>query len=131
MSKEINMEKDWHQTKGLSLSIIILLIINIVSTVWWAATLTSDVAQIKFDNKNLPSLRLRVAKMEGKVEGYDKVLTIDLPLLRLRVAKMEGKLEAYDKVLNRLIIVLDRLDTTVDRIDREQSKRGPLVYKKG
>jgi len=95
------LNADWHQTKGLSLSIIGLLLVNIVSTVWWAATLTNDVTQIK-----------------------------EAPDLLERVIKMEGKLEAYDTVLTRLLSVIDKLDNTVDRIDREQAKRGPIVYKK-
>lgn len=99
--EEIERRIDWHQTKGLSLSIIGLLLVNIVSTVWWAATLTNDVTRIKEE----PDLVERVIKLEAVTKEYKDVLT-------------------------RFITVIDKLDNTVDRIDREQAKRGPLVYEK-
>lgn len=83
---------DWHQTKGLSLSIIMLLIVNIVSTVWWAATLTNDVTQIKAR-----------------------------PDLTERVIKLEAITEERKSILNKLATTLDRMDSTINRIDKDQA----------
>lgn len=102
-------EIDWHQTKGLSLSIIILLVINIVSTVWWAATLTNDVNQAK-DN--------------------DSKVSLLVPKLTERIIRLEAVTSEYQRILTRVVATLDKMDNTVDRIDREQAKRGPIVYKK-
>ena len=98
---------DWHQTKGLSLSIIALLLVNIVSTVWWAATLTNDVEQLK-NNANI-----RV-----------------IPKLTERVIRLEAIKDETNRILGKLVTSIDKLDSTVDRIDREQAKREPLVYKR-
>ncbi len=98
MQKDTNV--DWHQTKGLSLTIITLLLANIISTVWWAATLTKDVDTIK-----------------GKT-----------PLLE-RVIRLETITEIQYKYLNRLNATLDKVNTNMDRIDREQSRRSTTVKK--
>ena len=94
---------DWHQTKGLSISIIILLIVNIVSTVWWAATLTSDVGQ----NSDV-------------VELIPKVLE--------RVIILEAITGEYKDILTRFLGTLDKMDATVTRIDREQAKRTNSIH---
>ena len=107
--EEIERRIDWHQTKGLSLSIIMLLIVNIVSTVWWAATLTNDVNQGK-DNDNRVSLIV--------------------PKLTERIIRLEAVTSEYQRILTRVVATLDKMDNTVNRIDREQAKRGPIVYKR-
>jgi len=96
----------WHQTKSLSLSIIGLLLVNIVSTVWWAATLTSDVAQFK-----------------------------QRPDLLERVIKLETLTAEYNGGLGRLIDLIDKLERKIDkqsgkvyRIDREQSRRKDSIH---
>lgn len=87
--------QEWHQTKGLSISIIALLVGNIVTTVWWAATLTGDVKKIN-----------------------------ERPDLTERVIKLEAKQEANQQYLNRLASILDKVSDTVTRIDKEQARRG-------
>ena len=84
---------DWHQTKGLSLSIIILLVVNIVSTVWWAATLTNDVTQIKAR-----------------------------PDLTERVIKLEAVSDEYKTILGRINYTLNNMNSTISRIDRSQAE---------
>lgn len=63
MKESDNSEKgiDWHQTKSVSITIIILLLTNIVTTVWWAATLTRDVDTLK----GRPNLEERVILLEA------------------------------------------------------------------
>jgi uncharacterized iron-regulated membrane protein len=91
---------DWHQTKGLSLSIIILLIVNIVSTVWWAATLTNDVTQIK-----------------------------ERPDLTERVIKLEAVTEEYQKVLGRVVTIIDNVERRLNRVDKEQARRLSIIQR--
>ena len=98
-------EESWHNTKGLSVTIILLLLGNIVSTVWWAATLTGDVRNVQ----SIPK---------------------ELVLIKERVIKLEAVTAEYKTVLSRLITVMDKMDSTINRIDREQAKRGPIVYKR-
>ena len=100
MSSEENVS--WHNTKGLSISIILLLLINVVSTVWWAATLTSDVQEVS---------------EEARLISFN----------RERIIRIEAKQELYDSVLSRLNNTIDKVITTVDRIDREQATRGPRL----
>ena len=96
--RERRRDIEWHQTKGISITIILLLLTNIVSTVWWAASLTNDVDSIKAR-----------------------------PKLTERVIRLEAVTEANSKYLNRLSRVLDKLETTVSRIDREQVKRAVML----
>lgn len=94
--------ESWHNTKGLSVSIILLLLVNIVSTVWWAATLTSDV---------------------HTVAAASTIISKN----RESIIRVEAKLELYDSTLNKLNQSINRLDSTVSRIDREQAKTEPRL----
>lgn len=100
MSKENFLERriDWHQTKGLSVTIIVLLLTNIISTVWWAATLTNDVDRIK-----------------------------DRPDLNERVIRLEAIQEANGQYLVRMATALSNMTETIKRIDREQARRASIV----
>ncbi len=91
---------DWHQTKGLSITIIVLLLTNIVSTVWWAATLTKDVDIIKSS-----------------------------PPLVERVIRLETIADIQYRYLNRLNATLDKVNANMERIDREQARRSTTVKK--
>lgn len=88
----------WHQTRGVTVTIITLLLANIISSVWWAATITSDVDKLK----NKPNL----------VE---------------RVIRLEAVQDQNTRYLSRLSIVLDRLESTVRKIDKEQVRRSELL----
>ncbi len=91
---------DWHQTKGLSITIIVLLVTNIISTVWWAATLTNDVDTIK-----------------------------QMPPLVERVIRLEAVTEVHNRYLNSLNSTLDRVNANMSRIDREQARRTSIIKK--
>lgn len=100
MSEETELSKEvWHKTKGISISIIALLLINIISTVWWAATLTSDVSQLK-----------------------------ERPNLTERVIRLETLTEVYQSGFNRTIALIDKLEQKVSRIDRELAKRTDSIH---
>lgn len=92
LSKEV-----WHKTKGISITVIILLIVNIVSTVWWAATLTNDVSQLK-----------------STEEAYN----IIVPELTERVIRLEAVTEEYNSVLSRLVNIIDRLEKKLNNVDK-------------
>ena len=96
--EEVERRQDWHQTKGLSVTIIVLLITNIISTVWWAATLTNDVESIK-----------------GK------------PNLVERVIRLEAVTEAHTEYLDRLSEVLNKVDSNMTRIDRDQARTAVIL----
>ena len=89
---------EWHQDKRISIATIFLLLVNLGSTIWWAADLTHDVDSIM----NRPDLTERVIRIEATVE-------------------------AHNRYLGRLSTVLDKMETTVARIDREQAMRGSIV----
>ena len=96
--RERRMDVEWHQTKGISVSIILLLLVNITSTVWWAASLTNDVETIK-------------AK----------------PELIERVIRLEATVDVHNRYLSRLPNILDKVEATVNRIDKEQIKRAVML----
>jgi len=96
--EERRVRTDWHQTKNVSITIIVLLLTNIVSTVWWAATLTGDVD--------------RIMKKPELVE---------------RVIRLEAITEAHNLYLSRLSHTLDKVDANMDRIDKEQARRASIV----
>ena len=94
--------QEWHQTRGLAISIILLLITNIISSIWWAASLTKDVEQLR-----------------------------SLPDLSERVIRLEAVSEAQTLYLTRLGSTLDKINTNMDRIDREQARRTSIVKRAG
>jgi len=95
-------DKDWHQTKGIALTIIILLITNIGASIWWAASLTSDVGVIKDQVKEQPEIVERIIKLETITE------------------LMQG-------TFGRYIEALHDIEQTVARIDREQARRKSII----
>ena len=108
MSEETALSKEvWHKTKGISITVIILLVINIVSTVWWAATLTSDVTQLK---------------------DIAKEYSITIPKITERVIRLEAVTAEYQNVLTRLVSILDKLERNVDQIGLEQAKRTNSIH---
>lgn len=92
---------DWHLNKSVSLSVIILLLSNISISVWFASGLNNDVETLKLK----PDLLTRVIILEEKTSEHGRI-----------IAKMDA--------------TLDKFNTTLDRIDREQAKRTNLVYGK-
>ena len=89
---------EWHNTKGLAITIIVLLITNIISSVWWAATLTNDVNSLK-----------------------------EAPKLTERVIRLEAVTEANTKYMNRLNRTLDIVNSNMIRMDKEQTKRAVML----
>lgn len=108
MSEETELSKEvWHKTKGISITVILLLVINIVSTVWWAATLTSDVQGLK-----------------NRGEQY----SIVIPELTERIIVLEAVTSEYQNVLTRLVAILDKVEDNINKIDREQAKRTNSIH---
>lgn len=89
---------EWHLEKKVTLGIIFLLVANITSSVWWAATLTNDVQAIK-----------------------------QRPNLEERVIRLEAVTDEHSRVLQRVSIVMDRLDGTLNKIASEQARRGAVL----
>lgn len=89
---------EWHLDKKVSISVIGLLIVNICSSIWWAATLTSEVDELK-----------------------------RRPELSERVIRLEATVDEHSRVLNKLTAVLDKLDVTIDKIATEQAKRSSRI----
>lgn len=98
MTDTTQHNSDWHLDKNVSLSVIVLLIINLATTAWWAATLTGDV----------DSLKAR-------------------PDLTERVIRLEAVNEEQRRVMNHVADVLGRLDTTIDRISESQLRLNEAI----
>ena len=92
--------ESWHLNKHISLSVIILLIINIGTGAWFMSGLSSDVNLLK-----------------------------SKPDLTERVIKLEALTSEHGRILSRMESTLDKLDATLDAVATEQAKRTPLVYK--
>ena len=90
---------DWHLNKNVSISIIVLLCINIGSTIWWASALNTDVQTLK-----------------------------NRPDLTERVIRLEARSDEHGRLLQKIDMTLDKLNTTINVIAKEQAKRTPLVY---
>lgn len=84
---------EWHLEKKVTLGIIFLLVANITSSVWWAATLTNDVQELK-----------------------------ERPNLTERVIRLEAVSEEHGRILQRVSVVIDKLDATLDKVAAEQSR---------
>ena len=97
-NKIIMSDLSWHQTKSITITIITLLITNIVSSVWWAASITTDVDALK-----------------------------TRPDLLERVIRVETIAEQNTRYYNRLSLILDKVNANMDRIDREQVLRASTI----
>jgi len=91
---------DWHLNKKVSVSIIILLLGQIFMFGWFMSGLSNDVETLK----RRPDLTERVIKLEA----------------------LSGE---QGRIIQRMDETLNKFDTTLTRIDKEQAKRGPIVYK--
>ena len=80
---------DWHLSKSVSMSVILLLLGNISTSLWWASGLNSDVNNLK----SRPDLTERVIKLEAKVGEYGRVLN-----------KFEKTLDKFDNTLDTIIL---------------------------
>jgi len=96
---EERREPEWHVNKNVSLSIILLLITNIAMGAWFMSGLSSDVESLK-----------------------------SRPDLTARVIKLEALTSEQGRIISRIDATLDKFNNTLTRIDREQAKRGPIVY---
>jgi len=109
MSEETELSKEvWHKTKGISITVIVLLTVNIISTVWWAATLTGDVNTLK---------------------DTAKEYSIIVPELTERLIRLETVTSVYHNGLDRIVGIIDKLEQRVYKIDREQSKRTNSIHR--
>lgn len=88
----------WHLDKKVTLGIISLLVVNVTTSIWWAATLTNEVQEIK-----------------GR------------PDLSERVIRLEAVTGEHTRYLARLDETLDRLSHLIERIHSEQNRRSPAI----
>lgn len=96
-----NLEKlgdEWHLSKSLTLTVIVVLLTNTIGSVWWAASLSKQVE-----------------------------INAQRPQLLERVIRLEAVTDEYRNVLTRFIGILDKMDNTVNRIDREQARRLSII----
>lgn len=101
---------NWGMSKRVSISVIILLIFNIASIVWFSSQLSSDVAALKAR----PVLTQRVVKLEVLLGEHTKAFNNRVDL---------DKIDRHE-----LKVVLYKLDDTINRVATEQAKRTSLVY---
>ena len=95
--------KEWHQAKITTVAILLGLTIQFGAFIWQGATMVAELKAVKVAVQQVPALTERVIRLEI-------------------MASEQGK-------INRdLRKVIEKLDNTVDRIDKEQAKRTPLVY---
>ena len=96
--EERRQHMDWHLNKNFALSIILLLITQTVSGIWWAASITSEVDRLK-----------------------------SKPDLIERVIKLEAKADEQGRVLSRIDETLNRLDETINKVAAEQQRRSTTI----
>ncbi len=99
---------EWHLNKSVSLSVIVLLVVNIATSAWWASGLTSDIEVLQ-----------------------------DKPDLTERVIRLEAKAEEHSRILMKMNNTLDNIDRTIMNVSNELARRKPFadavergVYKK-
>lgn len=89
---------DWHQTKPTAYTIIVLLSANILSSIWWAATITSDVENLK--------------KRPDVLE---------------RVIRNEARLDEQSQIIIKITATLDHVADTMNKIALEQARRTEVI----
>ncbi len=89
---------DWHLNKGVSLSIIILLVVNIATSAWYLSAMVSDIEVLK-----------------------------SKPDLSERVVRLEARADEQGRILSRLDSTLDKLDNTLNTVAKEQARRTSII----
>ena len=98
MPEERSEKLDWHQTRAVSITTILLLLVNIVSTVWWAATLTSQ-----------------VTTLSGKPDLTERVIVLE-------AVQRENK-----EWIRRVSAQVNESASLLAQVSREQSKRAIII----
>ncbi|VAW62341.1 hypothetical protein MNBD_GAMMA08-1809 [hydrothermal vent metagenome] len=103
MSNKYNGEErrqnmDWHLTKSISISVIILLLLNLSTSIWWLSGLNSDVGMLK-------------AK----------------PDLLERVINLEARANEHGRIITRFDVTLDKINNTIIQVSNELSRRKPFA----
>lgn len=80
--------KEWHLEKKVTLGLIVALLVNIFSSVWWAASINSQVAT---QQKALDYQGLQINSIVSAQAGVGE-----------RLAKMEGAITYQTKSLDRI-----------------------------
>jgi len=93
---------DWHLNRGVSLTIILLLLGNIATSIWWASSINSDITSLR-------------------------PLPAEISVMKERLVKLETTVDTHNRYFNKLNTTLDNFNTTIDRIDREQARRRSLI----
>lgn len=93
---------DWHLNRSVSMTIIILLLGNIATSIWWASSINSDITALR----DTPAI---------------------ISVMKERLVKLETTVETHNKYFNKLNDTLEKFNTTIDRIDREQSRRTSII----
>jgi len=92
----------WHLNQKFSVGVLILVLSNIFTTIWWAAKLDTTVI-------NLGDIPNRMTAVEEAII----------------VLRTENNLK--NGILGEVKQTLITLDNTISRIDREQARRTPMV----
>lgn len=88
---------DWHLSKTVTIGVILSLLLNSASVIWWGSGLNTDVSNLKQAN------------------------------LEERVIKLEVLQSENAKVMQKLNDTLDKVDVTVKKINDEQQKRTVVI----
>jgi len=86
---------------------MIVIVLNIVTLVWFASAVVSAV------EVNTSVVKLNTSRLDNTIE---------------RVIKLEALTSEQGRIIARMDLTLNKVNNTLTRIDREQAKRGPIVY---
>lgn len=71
MMRTENTTSEWHLEKKVTITIIVMLILNLGSSVWWAARLDQNVA---FQEKRNDKQDELIVSLQGRFNDQDKTL---------------------------------------------------------
>ena len=83
-----NMKEEWHLDKKVTLTLILAILINCASTIWWGAKLDSSVSNHE----------IRITNTEADI----KVVRDRESMLVERLARIESNLEFQSQVLREI-----------------------------
>jgi len=93
---------DWHLNRSVSFTIILLLLGNIATSIWWASSINTDIESLR----SIPA---------------------EISVIKERLVRLETTVETHNAYFNKLNSTLDKFNSTLDRIDREQARRKSIV----
>jgi len=101
MEEEEQQKQDWHLQKNFAMSIIFLLITQTASGIWWAASITSEV-----DNLKSGDIVERVIKLESRLDEQGRILI-----------RLDTTLNKLDATIAKVNDTVTRRESTIDRVE--------------